>query len=74
MAVYKVTASRQQYHYVEVEATDEDSARNKALDMDIEQWSSDDDGDFEITEVILGDCQYTDQQELKDRESEHNEF
>ncbi len=68
MAVFKVTASRQQYHYVEVEAKDADEARDKALDMDINVWSSDDDGDFEITEVVLEDCQYTDQQELKDRE------
>ena len=49
--IYRVHGSLQRFYSVDVTAKDEDSAREKAKDIDVKKWDSDDDGDFEIQRV-----------------------
>ena len=65
--VYKVVLEFKGHTAFEIEAKDEESAEYKAVDRLHEEMSV----DFVETVdavVTLSDCQYTDQQELRDRE------
>ena len=75
MPIFKITAKYTVVCTAEVEAKDHTDAISKAEQMDGGDFTQSedkfDDGDWHICSAELSDCQYTDQQELKDREDRH---
>lgn len=73
MPVFKIKAKSTQYLEAEIEAKDQEEAWNKAHDMDGGDFDEKGDGSWEVESVELADSQYTDQQELEDRERDFDQ-
>jgi len=65
MAVYDIKVMFENTVRYEVEADDEDTACEKAIERCQEEECPD---EIRDTVVMLSDCQYTDYEELRDRE------
>lgn len=71
MPIYKCRVHLTSYQDMEIEAKDEDTARDKAQENSgFDRKEIENNEEISCIDVELSDCQYTDQQELKDREKD----